>query len=97
MREIRTSGSVEGPGRVISLVPRPKIKAFPNQLQNSKKAVTPAKAGVQRSMKRLDSRFRGNDVPGVLQLALPYIEYYSDFLSVLRCRKTEDLLGRIYA
>jgi hypothetical protein len=44
-----------------------------NQLQNLKKAVTPAKAGVQRSMKRLDSRFRGNDVPGVLQLALSII------------------------
>jgi hypothetical protein len=32
------------------------------------KVVTPAKAGVQKSMKRLDSRFRGNDILGVLQL-----------------------------
>jgi hypothetical protein len=45
-------------------------------LQNSKKGVTPAKAGVQKLLKRLDSRFRGNDNLGLLQL--PYnidIEY----------------------
>ena len=34
-----------------------------------KKGVTPAKAGVQKFFKRLDSRFRGNDSLGVLQLA----------------------------
>ena len=39
------------------------------QLQNSTKGVTPAKAGVQKSLKRLDSRFRGNDNIGLLQLA----------------------------
>jgi len=38
-------------------------------LQNSTKSVTPAKAGVQKFLKRLDSRFRGNDKLGVLQLA----------------------------
>ena len=31
------------------------------QLQNSIKGVTPAKAGVQKFLKRLDSRCRGND------------------------------------
>jgi hypothetical protein len=31
------------------------------QLQNSKNGVTPAKAGVQKFLKRLDSRLRGND------------------------------------
>jgi len=39
------------------------------QLQNSKNGVTPAKAGVQKLLKRLDSRFRGNDNLGLLQLA----------------------------
>jgi hypothetical protein len=39
------------------------------QLQNSKKGVTIAKAGVQKLLKRLDSRFRGNDNLGLLQLA----------------------------
>ena len=38
-------------------------------LQNSIKGVTPAKAGVQKLLKRLDSRFRGNDKLGLLQLA----------------------------
>jgi zinc protease len=38
------------------------------QLQNSKKGVSPAKAGVQKSLNRLDSRFRGNDNRGFLQL-----------------------------
>jgi len=37
--------------------------------QNFKKGVTPAKAGVQKFLKRLDSRFRGNDNCGLLQLA----------------------------
>ena len=40
-----------------------------SELQNSTKGVTPAKAGVQKSLKRLDSRFRGNDKLVVLQLA----------------------------
>jgi hypothetical protein len=35
-----------------------------------KKGVTPAKAGVQKFLKRLDSRFRGNDNLGLLQLPL---------------------------
>jgi hypothetical protein len=39
------------------------------QLQNSINGVTPAKAGVQWFFKRLDSRFRGNDNLGLLQLA----------------------------
>ena len=34
------------------------------------KSVTPAKAGVQKFLKRLDSRFRGNDNLGLLQLAM---------------------------
>ncbi len=33
-------------------------------------SVTPAKAGVQNALKRLDSRLRGNDAEGLLQLAL---------------------------
>jgi hypothetical protein len=40
------------------------------QLQNSKKGVTPAKAVVQKFLKRLDSRFHGNDNLGLMQLAL---------------------------
>jgi hypothetical protein len=39
-----------------------KIFILLRQLQNSKKGVTPAKAGVQKFLKRLDSRFRGNDI-----------------------------------
>jgi hypothetical protein len=39
------------------------------QWQNTKKGVTPAKAGAQKFLKRLDSRFRGNDNLGLLQLA----------------------------
>jgi hypothetical protein len=35
-----------------------------------KKGVTPAKAGVQKFLKRLDSRFRGNDYLGLLQMTL---------------------------
>jgi hypothetical protein len=35
-----------------------------------KKGVVPAKAGVQKSLKILDSRFRWNDDLGLLQLAL---------------------------
>jgi hypothetical protein len=31
-------------------------------LQNSEKAVIPAKAGVDKAFKILDSRFRGNDI-----------------------------------
>ena len=38
------------------------------------KIVTPAKAGVQNVLKGLDSRLRGNDLPGVLQLVLRYAE-----------------------
>ena len=38
-------------------------------MQNSIKGVTPAKAGVQKFLKRLDSRFRGNDNLVLLQLA----------------------------
>ena len=34
------------------------------------KGVTPAKAGVQKFLKKLDSRFRGNDNPGFSQFAL---------------------------
>jgi len=37
-------------------------------MQNSIKGVTPTKAGVQKLLKRLDSRFRGNDNLGLLQL-----------------------------
>jgi hypothetical protein len=37
-----------------------------------KKGVTPAKAGIQKLLKRLDSRFRGNDNLGLLQLAQSY-------------------------
>ena len=37
------------------------------QLQNSIKGVTPAKAVVQKFLKRLDSRFRGNDNFSLLQ------------------------------
>ena len=33
------------------------------------KTVTPAKAGVQKVLKILDSRLRGNDNPGLLHLA----------------------------
>ena len=33
-------------------------------------SVTPAKAGVQNAMKRMDSGFRWNDAEGLLQLAL---------------------------
>ena len=40
-----------------------------SQLQNSINGVTPAKAGVQKFLKRLDFRFRGNDNLGLLQLA----------------------------
>jgi hypothetical protein len=40
-----------------------------SQLQNSKKGFTPAKAGVQKFSKRLDSRFHGNEIPQVLQSA----------------------------
>jgi hypothetical protein len=36
----------------------------------TQKTVTPAKAGVQKVLKILDSRLRGNDKPGLLQLAL---------------------------
>jgi hypothetical protein len=32
-------------------------------------SVTPAKAGVQNALKRLDSGFRRNDAEGLLQLA----------------------------
>jgi tyrosine-protein phosphatase YwqE len=32
-------------------------------------SVTPAKAGVQNALKRLDSDFRRNDAEGLLQLA----------------------------
>ena len=35
-----------------------------------KKGVTPAKAGAQKFLKRLDSRFRGNDYLGLLQMTL---------------------------
>ena len=40
------------------------------QLQNPPRGVTPAKAGVQKFLKRLDFRFRGNDNLGLLQFAL---------------------------
>ena len=50
-----------------------KVKSYQlkqlRQLQNSIIGVTPAKAGVQKFLKRLDSRFRGNDNLGLLQLA----------------------------
>jgi hypothetical protein len=39
-------------------------------IANLKKGVTPAKAGVQKFLNRLDSRLRGNDNLGLLQLAL---------------------------
>jgi hypothetical protein len=32
--------------------------------------VTPAEAGVQRSTERLDSRFRGNDIPKGISISL---------------------------
>jgi hypothetical protein len=38
-------------------------------------SVTPAKAGVQNALKRLDSGFRRNDAEGLLQLALVTSEY----------------------
>ncbi len=58
-------------------------------------SVTPAKAGVQNALKRLDSGFRRNDVEGLLQLAhwiensrwhIHQYEWYSLISSyIMRC------------
>jgi hypothetical protein len=44
------------------------MRAVIRQMQNSKKGVTHAKAGVQGFSQRMDSRFRGNDKLGLLYL-----------------------------
>ena len=56
-------------GRLNGLLMSPAKSSPKRQLQNSIKGVTPAKAGVQKFLKRLDSRFRGNDNLVLLQLA----------------------------
>ncbi|MDP2839544.1 MAG: glycosyltransferase family 39 protein [Syntrophales bacterium] len=48
------------------------VLGLTRQLQNSIIGVTPAKAGVQKFLKRLDSRFHGNDNLGLLQWALTF-------------------------
>ena len=40
------------------------------------KRCRPREGGIQKSLKRLDSRLRGNDILVVLQLVLYYIIYY---------------------
>jgi hypothetical protein len=65
-RELRLHGATCLDSDILSVSAYP-LPQHESQLQNSKKGVTPAKAGVQKFLKRMDSRFRGNDNPGILQ------------------------------